>query len=194
MSCNKLKQPTIVPPGYMQIEADMLARATKHILDSGDYIEAATLASFFRAKGLTAAQLKRWEKQGLIFTFSHRGEDYYPMYAFVEKPHLAIAKSIKIFERKDGRRLAFWFASVNGYLDGMRLSMCCKPIPKKSLLRQSDRQRVCSTAEIQLAGAQHLSTVATVSAGARFGGGTGSYAQYCAQKMWISLPLPRGDR
>jgi hypothetical protein len=132
------------------IEAEMKASAITQILQSGDLITASQVA---RLAGYSAtnpsSQPNRWKKAGLLFAVQHKGTDYYPLYALDPrnsyKPYPAVASVISTLKDKDPWGLAFWFASLNGYLGGKR--------PQDLLATHPDR--ILLAAEDEAAGLQH---------------------------------------
>lgn len=67
--------------------------------------------------------LSTWKTDLKIFSVEHRSIDHYPCYAFDEENGFMPAKELKrILQEFRGSRsgwgLAYWFASVNGYLGG----------------------------------------------------------------------------
>ena len=138
-------------PQHMLIEARMTAEARKAVLESGDWLTAAEIA---KAAGFSAsnpsAQPNKWKKNGLVFAIRHRGVDYFPNYALDPaagyRPVKELAKILAVFKgRKDDWGLAYWFASINSFLGGMR--------PQDALRTSPDR--VVAAAEDELAGVAH---------------------------------------
>lgn len=138
-------------PQHMLIEARMTAEARKAVLESGDWLTAAEIA---KAAGFSAsnpsAQPNKWKKDGLIFAIRHRGADYFPSYALDPatgyRPVRELAKVLAVFKgRKDDWGLAYWFASINGFLGGKR--------PRDLLSASPDR--IVAAAEDELAGVAH---------------------------------------
>ena len=132
------------------IEAEMRAAAITRVLGSGDLVTASDVA---RLAGYSAnnpsSQPNRWKKSGMIFAVPHKGTDYYPLYALDPgdgyKPYAAIATVISTLKSKDAWGLAFWFASLNGYLGGKR--------PQD--LIATDPEQVLRAAEDEAAGLNH---------------------------------------
>lgn len=125
----------------------MLDRARRAVLESGDWLTPGEIESL---AGLSAAQLKGWEQQGLIFAISHLGIDYFPVYGLDRQsgfqPVKVLAKIVGIFEgRKDGWGMAFWFGSSNSFLG------CQRP---QNLL-ESAADRVIAAAEDEVQGIAH---------------------------------------
>lgn len=132
-------------------EAQMLARAKKAVLESGDWLSAADIAKLaeFTSRN-PSSQPNKWKRDGRIFAIRHNGNDYYPIYALDKnagyRPRAAMADVLKVFgEAKDGWGLAYWFASVNSFLGGRR--------PQDLL--SSNPARVAAAAEDEMAGITH---------------------------------------
>ncbi|AOE85924.1 hypothetical protein [Pseudomonas sp. TCU-HL1] len=132
-------------------EAQMLAKAKKAVLESGNWLSAGDIASLagFTSRN-SSSQPNRWKRERRIFAIRHNGSDYFPIYALDKdagyRPLPAMAEVLKVFERqKDGWGLAYWFASVNSYLGGNR--------PQEVLATQPERVVAAAYDEIQ--GATH---------------------------------------
>lgn len=131
-------------------EAEMMSAAKTAVLRSGDFAPSAAVGE---AAGYSSAnpssQPNRWKRSGHIFAITHKGNDYYPLYALDPlnsyRPYPALRNALRILARKDGWGLAFWFASVNGYLK----NRC----PKDMLA--SDPALVVRAAETEAAGLLH---------------------------------------
>ncbi|MCP3705566.1 hypothetical protein M3I54_00915 [Paraburkholderia sp. CNPSo 3274] len=70
-------------------------------------------------------QAERWKQEGQLFSVRHGQGEYFPSYGLDPdrqyRPLATLARVLRVFdETKDGWRLAFWFASVNSWLDGRR--------------------------------------------------------------------------
>lgn len=132
-------------------EATMLARARTAVIDSGDWMTAAEIASVagFSASN-PSAQPNKWKREGTIFAIRHNGVDYFPSYgldpAAGYRPRKALAQVIKAFgAAKDGWGLSYWFMSVNSYLGGKT--------PRDLLA--SDPERVIAAAADECEGVLH---------------------------------------
>jgi hypothetical protein len=133
------------------VEARMQAAAKTHILQSGDFLQAAEIS---RLGGYSeknpSAQPHRWKSKGMIFAISHKGVDYYPLYALNPdnnyRPYPVMADILHVLQAsKDAWGIAYWFASVNGYLDNQR--------PQDLLKRNPEL--VVEAAKEEAAGLQH---------------------------------------
>ena len=132
------------------IEAGMFAQAIKGILESKDFAKAADIAEIAHfSKSNPSSQPNRWKKAGLIFAVPYKGTDLYPIYALEFKdgarPLPIMEKLLHVFGDKDEWQKAFWFGSLNSYLQNKM---------PKDLLR-SKPQEVLRAAEIEAAGVQH---------------------------------------
>jgi hypothetical protein len=108
------------------IEAEMKSAAMTQILASQDFVTAADIARLgkFSAKN-PSSQPNRWKRMSQIFAIHHRGADYYPLYALDPadgyRPRPIVADVLRLFAgSKDTWQTAFWFGSINGYLNGRR--------------------------------------------------------------------------
>jgi hypothetical protein len=132
-------------------EAQMLAKAKKAVLESGDWVSAAEIAKLgaFRSSN-PSSQPNKWKREQRLFAIRHNGVDYFPVYGLDKdaayRPLPAMREVIKVLEpEKSGWGMAYWFASVNSYLGGKR--------PQDLLSR--DPQRVIAAAREEAAGVTH---------------------------------------
>lgn len=144
--------PEVPPAKALLIQARMTAQARTAVLqESGPWLtgpQIARLAGFSESN--PSAQPSRWKRSGAIFSLSHQGCDYFPAYALDEadgwRPRPAMADVLRAFgQAKDGWGLAYWFASVNGFLGGRR--------PQDVLA--TDPQAVVAAAQDELLGHAH---------------------------------------
>jgi len=132
------------------VEAGMVAKARAAILNSKDFVTASQIAQAANfSKKNPSSQPNRWKRNGQIFAIEYKGTDLYPLYALdLEssfKPLPIVADILQLFTDKDSWQIAFWFGSLNSYLDDK--------MPKDLLL--SDPQSVLRAAEDEAAGLQH---------------------------------------
>lgn len=116
-----------LPPTPNELkEATMLAQARTAVIDSGDWMTAAEIAS---AAGFSAtnpsAQPNKWKRDGAIFAIRHNGIDYFPSYGLDPqagyRPRKALAQVLAAFgDTRDAWGLAYWFMSANSFLGGKR--------------------------------------------------------------------------
>jgi hypothetical protein len=132
-------------------QARMMVDAKSTILESGDFLPAAAIASLagYSAKN-PSAQPNRWKKDAAIFAIQHKGNDYFPMYALDAeenyRPYKALAEVLRIFgETKTGWGIAFWFAGLDSFLDDRR--------PQDLL--ESEPDLVIAAAKDEVAGIRH---------------------------------------
>ncbi|BBE72157.1 hypothetical protein [Oharaeibacter diazotrophicus] len=143
--------PNVPPPPHRLIEARMTAEARRAVLASGDWMTAAEIAAVAGfSPGNPSAQPNRWKRDGRIFALRHNGVDYFPAYgldpATGHRPVPALARVIEILRAvRDDWGLAYWFASVNGFLGGRR--------PQDLLIDAPER--VIAAAEDEAAGVAH---------------------------------------
>ena len=143
--------PDVAPSQAALVQARMQAEAKTHILDSGDYVrtpDIAKLAGY--SDNNPSAQPSKWKREGAVFAVEHNGSDYFPLFGLNPdksyKPYPALAQILRILsERWNSWGVAFWFAAVNGFLDGRR--------PQDVLA--SDPQSVVAAAKDAMEGLQH---------------------------------------
>jgi hypothetical protein len=129
---------TVAPPAAL-IEAEMLIRAKREILQSGDLLTSTQIAKIASLGGNDPGiSPDRWKQERKIFTLSHDGTDYYPAYALDWendfRPLKAMEDALGIFgNSKGGWALAFWFAGANSYLGGRRPQDVMASEPEKVL-------------------------------------------------------------
>lgn len=151
MPSQSLKRSGQKTRGHELIEARMMADARKAVLEGGAWLTAAEVAKVTGFPGSDpGAQLDMWRKNGQIFAVRHHGADYFPGYAFDPstgyRPVQRLAPVLDVFRgRKNDWGLAYWLASVNGFLDGKR--------PQDLLV--SEPERVLAAAEDEAAGILH---------------------------------------
>jgi len=143
--------PDVPMPHHTLLQARMVADARKAVLETGDWLTAAQVAQIagFSATN-PSAQPNKWKRDGQIFVLRHRGVDYFPGYGLDPatdfRPVKAMAKVLAVFQgKKDEWALAYWFASVNGFLGGRR--------PLDLLIGAPDR--VIAAAQDEVAGVLH---------------------------------------
>jgi hypothetical protein len=132
------------------VEARMFAQAMREILEGSDFVRAADIADVAHfSKTNPSSRPNRWKKAGQIFAVPYKGVDLYPLYALElkegAKPLPVMSDILKILSAKDDWGKAFWFGSVNTYLQNK--------MPKE-LLKSKPRE-VLRAAEIEAAGVQH---------------------------------------
>ncbi|MET0980513.1 MAG: hypothetical protein ABWY02_00285 [Telluria sp.] len=141
-----------VPPTPNELkEATMLARARTAVIDSGDWMTAAEIASAANFSATNpSAQPNKWKRDGAIFAIRHNGIDYFPSYGLDPqagyRPRKALAQVLKTFgDAKDSWGLSYWFMSANSFLGGKT--------PRELLAL--DPERVIAAAADELDGALH---------------------------------------
>jgi hypothetical protein len=129
------------------IEARMLADAKRSVLESQEFVSAQKIAKVaeFSDKN-PSSQPNRWKRAGLIFAVPYKGLDLYPSYALDwahgAKPLPIMSRILKLFSDKDDWQKAFWFGSLNSYLEDR--------MPKDLL--KSQPEQVLKAAEIEAIG------------------------------------------
>lgn len=123
----------------MDREAEMTIRAKSATLSSCKWLTGSEL-SILRGCDLECMNnlLSLWKAEMMVFSIEHESIEYYPCYAFDEKNEYMPVRDLKrILQEFDGNRngwgLAFWFASVNGYLDGHSPQVLLNIAPEKVL-------------------------------------------------------------
>ncbi len=133
------------------VEAKMLSAARTAVLESQDFVPASAIADIaqFSSKN-PSSQPNRWKRHGQMFAVPHKGTDLYPLYALDRRhgfrPLPVVGKVLSIFlGKKTGWETAFWFESVNSYLNNKR--------PKDLL--ETRPEAVLSAAQAEADGLQH---------------------------------------
>jgi hypothetical protein len=132
------------------IEARMLGQAIAAILASSDFVPASDIAeaAHFSSKN-PSSQPNRWKRGGQIFAINYKGTDLYPFYALDPgaglRPLEIMTDILKVFANRTGWQIAFWFASLNSYLNDK--------MPKDLLL--SEPENVLRAAQMEIIGLQH---------------------------------------
>lgn len=107
-------------------QIQMIVSAKQEVLKSSRWLTAEDL---FKLEGFNSnrpdSRTDKWAADGLIFTLKIGGSEFFPFYALDPSrnylPQKTLAKILRVFDdRRDGWGLAYWFASVNGFLGGKR--------------------------------------------------------------------------
>lgn len=118
-------------------EAQMQLRAKEAVIASGDWLNAADLASILESSLKNSnSRLRKWTRDGTIFSIRHNGVEYFPGYALDPlseyRPYLALKTVIsQLAGAGDGWGLALWFHAANSFLGGR--------CPRELMATQSDR-------------------------------------------------------
>lgn len=131
-------------------ERQMEVKAKQLVLASTSWFTQAELAnSTNMLLSEIEPHLLEWKSSGMLFSVHHEGAELFPSYAFNHDEHLPMEELKLILSlfagKKDGWGVAYWFASLNGYLGGK--------CPQDML--QVDPKRVSKAAEIEIAGVIH---------------------------------------
>jgi hypothetical protein len=132
-------------------ELEMAVRAQSAALSSCTWFTVSELSLLHACELESMANLlSAWKCEGMLFSIVHHSIEYYPCYAFDERNgYMPTEELIFVLREFDGRRngwsLAYWFASVNGYLGGQRPQDLLKIAPEK----------VSAAARDDLIGIQH---------------------------------------
>lgn len=104
--------------------AKMLSQTLDTIISSGDWLTVHDLAALAGAEPQEfGQQLARWEADGCIFSFNHKGIQLFPCYALdpacLYEPVERLSEIITVLAtKKDGWSMACWFGYTNSYLGG----------------------------------------------------------------------------
>lgn len=116
----------ITAPRYSVREAKMAAKAQQGVIASTRWVNGKELSELAQFKSTNkSAGASKWKSAGKIFSIYYLNEDLYPIYALDInngfRPYDAMKEVIGILSpKKDNWGMAYWFASVNGYLGGKR--------------------------------------------------------------------------
>ncbi|MDZ5431904.1 hypothetical protein T3H00_04390 [Pseudomonas fluorescens] len=125
----------------------MLKIAKEAILDSGDFL---SLDQTAQQLGLLPSDVNKWKAEGQIFSIQHAGCSLFPKYAFQanagNQPVLGLKVILDVLKTtKNDWGIAFWFASINGYLGSHR--------PQELLCSSADK--VLFAAQEEVSGITH---------------------------------------
>lgn len=103
--------------------ASLEYKAIKQVLSSTEWYSAESIG--LKRKPTSSnphAIVSRWYGERKLFAIEREGKRFYPAYAFDEfwSPHPVIGAVIKAFGGASPFRLASWFCSSSGFLDGQR--------------------------------------------------------------------------
>ena len=104
-------------------ERQMIVKAKQMVLVSTSWLTQAELAnSANKLPSEIEPNLLEWKRSGMIFSVLHEGAELFPSYAFDHdylRPVEELKPILSLFaNKKDDWGLAYWFASLNGYLGG----------------------------------------------------------------------------
>lgn len=106
------------------IQANMLAKALNEIISSGDWLTVHDMAAMASAEPPELGdRLAQWEAEGRLFSFNHKGIQFFPRYALDPahsyQPVERLSEIIAVLAAmKNGWLMACWFAFPNSYLGG----------------------------------------------------------------------------
>lgn len=102
--------------------ARLEAQAHRAILTGTEWLTASQIAELAQLGSGNPAGISRWKQQGRIFAIRRDGKDYYPRYGLDDDFHPlpALKDVIRALPHYSHERLAGWFESGSGYLDGQR--------------------------------------------------------------------------
>ncbi len=122
----ELLTPDVPSANTLVREARMIASARQSVIESTQWLTAeqlSTLAGFSLTN--PSAQPNKWKAKRMIFAINIKGTDYFPVYALDpdknHRPLKILTNILEVFSnKKDGWGAAYWFAGMNGFLDGKR--------------------------------------------------------------------------
>lgn len=121
-----LFMPKVPVSSNLMREAQMLAKAKKAVLESGDWVTASDIAKLgeFTTNNPSSGPNK-WKRDNRLFAIRHNGSDYFPVYGLDKdaayRPLPAMREVINILAtKKSSWGMAYWFASVSSLLGGKR--------------------------------------------------------------------------
>lgn len=104
-------------------QARLQARAYRQVFEGTEWLSAAQIGELARlGTGNPTGTVNRWKAQRKLFAIHRNGKDHYPRYGLGPdfRPLPQLAGVLKVLGHYDGERLAAWFESPSGYLDGRR--------------------------------------------------------------------------
>ena len=129
----------------MASDAEMISRAQTEVLENAIWLTAVQVAELANLSTVsTNEQLSRWKQEARIFSIKPAGSaELFPAYGFDAsssfRPIEELADVITILTaRKDGWGLAYWFASVNGFLGGRRPQELLAVLPREVVAAAND--------------------------------------------------------
>jgi hypothetical protein len=130
----------------------MVARARAAVMGSGDLVTDNQVLDLAQSRQFDEKPaLRQWLLEGSVFSVMHHGIYYFPRYALDPcrefRPYPSVREIIKVFDAdKDGWGLAYWFASANSYLGGMRPQDVLATEPGRVLAAAIDEVRAVTHA------------------------------------------------
>lgn len=124
------------------IERDNAELRATYLLETKSYT-AAEIRSFSpKAKPKNKSEpASRWKREKKIFAIRHSGRDLFPCFQFADGLPLPVIQKV-LARLPDGMtpwQIAFWFASGNGWLDGIAPQEALNDV--ESILDAADRMR-----------------------------------------------------
>jgi hypothetical protein len=115
--------PSQLPSSGELKQAKMAAEARTRVIESGQFVTAADIAKL-AGYSLTnpSAAPSRWKKDRQVFSITHKGIDYFPLFALNPddnyRPFKAVGQILAIFgELLSAWGIASWFLGLNSFLD-----------------------------------------------------------------------------
>ena len=113
-----------VQPKPLDVQrARLEAKAHRAVLTGTEWLTAQQIAELANlSPGNPVATVSRWKQQGRIFAIRRDGKDYFPRYGLGDdfRPLASLAPILQVLRHYSAERLAGWFESTSGFLDGRR--------------------------------------------------------------------------
>ncbi|WP_233236090.1 hypothetical protein [Bordetella sp. LUAb4] len=129
---------------HVMLQAQMIGKARKAVLESGDWLTAAQVAHVAELSELNpSAQTSKWKRGKQIFAIEHKGVDLFPGYGLDPernfRPRQSLKQIIEVFgDARSSWALAIWFMSANGLLGGKAPKDVLATHPEKVLAAAID--------------------------------------------------------
>jgi hypothetical protein len=129
--------PKVFPTPTLLMQEKLHTAVKRQMINSGDFATAEQINAI-AALSAPSSRIRpnQWSRRRLIFSFTHDGVTYFPIYALQAdrnfSPNPAISSVLEIFGmQKGGLECAAWFASVNNSLDGLSPKEVLRSEPAK---------------------------------------------------------------
>ena len=122
-------------------QARLQARALKQVFEGTEWLAAAEVGELAGlGSGNPTGSVNRWKSQRKIFAICRDGKDHYPRYGLGSdfRPLPRLAEVLSVLAHYDGERLAAWFESPSGFLNGQRPRELLASQPGRVLAAASD--------------------------------------------------------
>lgn len=115
--------PSSVPTAAAVLQARRNSAARTQLIEEVGLLTSAEVAEINQSRAENRSALaSRWKGEGLIFSVSHQGRDYFPGFQFDAqgKPRKGVANVLQALGGVHGWETALWFTAPNAYLDDRR--------------------------------------------------------------------------